>query len=312
MGETLKIASCRVARSPTSTASQPPDRRATRRIGTSDPVAPEIARRGARVARGAIGRSSRHRKKTRVPRTDARRVAREARTSDAALAVALGLGGPDIGETHFASEGGRVWFGATRKGRRRAQPRRRRAGGTRAGDRDGRNRDRLWVLASRLRNPESTSQARRIIFQACSNPSETDAARCSSTLPTLLVRALPPSLRGAPRGRRARSPRALARVLPRFTTSTVRPTPRPPFSREASASARPRARDASARTQVDARRPSPLTSSSPLPQASSSSSSSFPSPAATCRVPWTSPTSVPRASPPGGDAASPPPGRVGF
>ena len=200
--------------------------RATRRIGTSDPVAPEIARRGARVAKGrdrpqaaVIGKKRGFRART--PGGWRGRHAPATLT----LAVALGFGGPDVSETHFASEGGRVWFGATRKGRRRAQPRRRRAGGI-TGRRPRREGIEIGYGFSRRAfgtpNPR-VKRAASFFFQACSNPSETDAARCSSTLPTPFARSGSslPSLRGAPRGRRARSPRARSPRAVSYTHLTL-------------------------------------------------------------------------------------------
>jgi hypothetical protein len=210
------------------------------------------------------------------------------------LAVALGLGGPDVSETHFASEGGRVWFGATRKGRRRAQPRRRRAGGI-TGRRPRREGIEIGYGSSRrafgTSNPR-VERATSFFFQrAQTNPSETDAARCSSTLPTPFARSGSPFLHFEARhavDARVRPARARPASSRDSRRRRCAPPPDPPFPREASASASAsRARRFQLAPQMDARRPSPLTSSSP-PLRSGLVLVLVPvPPAATCRVPWT-------------------------
>ena len=171
---------------------------------------------------------------------------------------------------------------------------------SRAGDRDG--RESRSVMGSRVapsepRIHESSAPHHFIFFPACSNPSETDAARCSSTLPTPFARS------GSSfhhfEARHAVDARVRpARARPASSRDSRRrrcaPPPDPPFSREASASASAsRARRFQLAPQMDARRPSPLTSSSP-PLRSGLVLVLVPvPPAATCRVPWTSPTSSP-------------------
>ena len=104
---------------------------------------------------------------------------------------------------------------------------------SRAGDRDG--RESRSVMGSRVAPSEPRIHESSAPHHFFSRLLKSVRDRCGS----LLVDASNafrsfglalPSLRGAPRGRRARSPRARSpRVLPRFTTSTVRPTPRPPL-----------------------------------------------------------------------------------
>lgn len=172
---------------------------------------------------------------------------------------------------------------------------------SRAGDRDG--RESRSVMGSRVapsepRIHESSAPHHFFSKRAQIRPRQMRLVARRRFQRLSLVRALPSHHFEARHAVDARVRPARARPASSRDSRRRRcaPPPDPPFSREASASASAsRARRFQLAPQMDARRPSPLTSSSPplrsglvlvlvlVPVP----------PAATCRVPWTSPTSSP-------------------
>ena len=185
---------------------------------------------------------------------------------------------------------------------------------SRAGDRDG--RESRSVMGSRVapsepRIHESSAPTSFFFQRAQIRPRQMRLVARRRFQRLSLVRA-PPSFtsRRATRSTRAFAPRALAPRPPAIHDVDGGPPP-PPSRARLRLRPRPRARDA-----FSSHRNGCASSVAPhllLPLRSGLVLVLVPvPPAATCRVPWTSPTRVPRASPPGGDAAPPAPGRVGF